>query len=786
MRKAYTLIILLCCICTYSKSQTQATLEGSVFYKESQLSNATITLLNTNYRTYSDAKGNFKIQEIRPGKYYLHVQADGFSDFLEEIQLAVGLQKQAILLSKTEQRLPEVVVTADKKEAGMQKTPLSLTVLNAKDIQAMRLRDAKDLTAIVPNLYAANPGDLRNVISIRGITTTSYDPAVTTYIDEVNQFSLDTYISQLHDIERIEVLRGPQSSLYGRNASGGVINIITKQPGNNTSGFAEISLGNYHAQRYALGFRTPLVHDKLYFGASAMYTKRNGYYTNKSTQSSYDDMQLHQGNYFLTYNVHSKLTFQLNVKHQGHSNEGPFPLVMGIDQAFEHPFELDQNRNTTMKDQTVNVSLSARYQGKNYLLNAQSSYQQNYRYYQNPIDGDFSSNDIIAIVNNYGRPWNTNSVYMQEVRLSSTLPSASKFRWNMGLYSFQQHSPTKQGTYYGNDAGMYGLPLTNFTDITINKLDTWGGAAFGQVDYQLSPDLYITAGLRYDYEHRKQQIEGTFLPDNGEVTVTTPDTSATAHYSNLSPKLSFNYQIAKDNLLYASYSRGFRAGGMSQLSGDPTQPPLASYNAEHSNNLEIGSKNMFMNQRLKLNATLFYSQIKNGQIPVLIMPQALTFIQNAAMMTSKGLELELAAIPLQGLEASYNFGYTHARYNDLTVITEGSNQDLSHNKQIFTPRTTSFLSLQYTRDIPALGNSKLFGRIEHKNIGKQYFDLTNTLSQDSYSLWNARIGLQYKRIELALWGANLSDEKYIAYAYDFGAINLGSPRTYGLTIKSIF
>ncbi|WP_315816025.1 TonB-dependent receptor plug domain-containing protein [Paraflavitalea speifideaquila] len=122
-----------------------------------------------------------------------------------------------------------------------------------------RLWNTKDITAIVPNLYSADPGDNRNVTSIRGITTTSYDPAVATYIDGVNQFGLDTYISQLSDIERIEVLRGPQGTLYGRNAMGGVINIITKQPGNHLTGFAEANMGNYGQHRIAAGIRTPLI-----------------------------------------------------------------------------------------------------------------------------------------------------------------------------------------------------------------------------------------------------------------------------------------------------------------------------------------------------------------------------------------------------------------------------------------------------------------------------------------------------------------------------------------------
>lgn len=119
-----------------------------------------------------------------------------------------------------------------------------------------------------------------------------------TYIDGVNQFSLDTYIPTLFDVERIEVLRGPQGTLYGRNAMGGVINIITKQPNNASSGFADISVGNYNQQRITAGFKTPLIKDKLFFGASILSNKRDGYYTNEFTQSSYDNQNGLSGNYF--------------------------------------------------------------------------------------------------------------------------------------------------------------------------------------------------------------------------------------------------------------------------------------------------------------------------------------------------------------------------------------------------------------------------------------------------------------------------------------------------------
>src|SRR5689334_6796388 len=247
----------ICCLlagivaCCVIYSQQPITIQGNIKDERSDpVSYASVYLLNTNFSAVSDTSGNFAIKNIPEGNYALVVSAVGYATINETIELTPGGKTSFDLrLTDASKQLDEVIVTAEKKEENVQKIPSSISALNAKSINDYRLWNSKDLTAIVPNLYSANPGDGRNVTAIRGITSSSYDPAVTTYIDGVNQFSLDTYMPQLFDVERIEVLRGPQGTLYGRNAMGGVINIITKQPTNRTNGFLEISGGNYGEQR---------------------------------------------------------------------------------------------------------------------------------------------------------------------------------------------------------------------------------------------------------------------------------------------------------------------------------------------------------------------------------------------------------------------------------------------------------------------------------------------------------------------------------------------------------
>jgi len=176
--------------------------------------------------------------------------------------------------SDSAKSLNEVIVTAQRREEKLGKVPIAVSAFTSTQVQEFRLWNNKDISGIVPGLYAADPGDGRDVISIRGITSTSYDPAVAVYIDGINQFGLDTYIPSLFDIARIEVLRGPQGTLYGRNAMGGVLNIITRQPGNSTGGFVELGAGNHGQQRYSAALRTPLIKDKLFIGIAGLYDRR--------------------------------------------------------------------------------------------------------------------------------------------------------------------------------------------------------------------------------------------------------------------------------------------------------------------------------------------------------------------------------------------------------------------------------------------------------------------------------------------------------------------------------
>jgi iron complex outermembrane recepter protein len=779
----YVLIVLLAA----GSASGQARLTGTVTDSQGYpLAGATIHLLNTEITVVSDSGGRFMIQGLTSGRYTVQLSAVGYTTVAQPVIVNKGDNTLALKLASSLLQLDAVTVTADKKEELLQNVPVSVTAISAKQVDAFRLWDIKDITAIVPNLYSGNSGDGRNVTSIRGITTTSYDPAVATYIDGVNQFSLDTYIPDLSDIYRIEVLRGPQGTLFGRNAMGGVINIITKQPTNTTHGFAEVDLGNYHQQRYSAGFRTPLIKDVLFMGLSAAYNTRDGYYTNDFNNSSYDRQHGFTGNYYLKYLPGANWSLTANVKQQDNRNWGAFPLVTSPAQAFSNPYHLDQNAIGEMFDNTLDASLAVKHGGASTDFSSQTSWQHNYRYYNPGVDGDFSAADAVTIINNYGHAWNNVQVFTQELRLSSADSRVSPFSWTAGAYFFHQYEPNKQATHFGADAALVGSPETDFSSIDVTKAKNTGVAGYAQVNYSVTSKLQLIAGLRYDYEHRYLNVEGLYQPDGQASVVSTPDTAAALHFGAVSPKVGARYIIDEHHMIFVTYNRGYRPGGLTQLSTDPTQPPLYPYQPEYSNNIEAGLKNNWFDHKLQVNVTAFLSHVNDAQVPTLILPAAITVTRNTGRLISKGVELEASANPLKGLQLDYSFGYTDAHYQSLSLSENGAAIDLAGKKQIFTPDATSMLAPQYTLPLNAKSTVRLIVRGEWFWLGRQYFDLENTITQSPYSKINARVGVSSKNLELFVWARNLTAAKYIEYAYDFGAVHLADPRTYGVTVKALW
>ncbi len=773
----------LCCIAAYTQTG-RGRIEGRVTDTSgAAVATVNLRLLNTGIEATGRGTGTFVMEGVPAGPQVLEASAEGFASQLLDLKVESGRTTSVdIRLSPAWLSLGEVSVNADRRESREGATAAAVTSFTARDIRSYRLWDLKDISALVPGLYSADPGDGRNVTTIRGIGTTSYDPAVVTYIDGVCQFNLDTYIPQLIDAERIEVLRGPQGTLFGRNAMGGVIQVTTRRPGNRTRVGFESNAGNYGLRRTTATLRTPVVKDRLFLGIALQEQRRDGFHRNLFTGGDFDGYAQRTANLDLRYATGGAWSARLNLKGHRTDNRGAFPLAGSADAAFKNPYVLDQNATATMRDRGLNASLAIARSGQRVRLDMQTAWQSNHRIYDGPLDGDFSRADIVSIYNDYGDRFNRVGVWSQELRLSSAASSGGRLQWVTGLFGFTQDNPVRQATVFGKDAGLFGIPDKNFSLVSQNLGKGAGLALFGHGTYRLTDRLSLLGGLRVDRERRELEVRGEYEKGSSVRFVTRPDTSASASYGAVSPKLGLQYSLGGDRLAYGTYSRGFRAGGLTTLGSDPAQPPLISYDPEYSDNLEAGLKGGTREGRLSYRLAVFHTSVTNAQVPTLLLPDAVTVIRNAGRMRSYGVEAETEARLAGGWALTARLGLTDARYTRLVMGDNGSQKDLSGNRQVFTPSHTALLAAEYVRPIGTRQRWRLEARVEGVSTGRQYFDLANRISQSAYTQLNSRVGISGSRWSLHAWARNLTDRTYIAYAYDFGAVRLGAPRTWGVTL----
>mgnify|MGYP000530366526 FL=1 len=759
---------------------SQETIKLSISAKNKQgikVEGIEVSLLNSNQLVVVNEKTGIVFNNLSKGYYELLITAEGYASVIWKGQLDRS-QEVSILMESNSIKLDEVVVSSDKKQANILNTPGSISSINAKQIRDMRIWEISDLSGFAPNLFIANSGDNRNVTGIRGMVTTSYDQSVATYVDGVAQFNLDTYIPQLNEIESIDIIRGAQGTFYGRNAMGGVINITTKKPTNTTQVNAGVQIGNYGQKRINAAVNAPIIKSKLFLGMSALHDRKNGFYTNEFLNMKFDKQQQTMLNLQLKYFLTNGWSLQADLKQYIAKNDGAFPLVNDMKALFENPYTLSQNLTSSMRDNSRNISVVAKHKGKKTDITLQHARQRNYRFYEKSLDADFSPADIVGIFNNYGKDFNTVNVMTNELRFNSvkSLPEQA-FEWSAGIYQFSQKSPTKQATVFGKDAGLFGIPDKNFSIISINKGENNGLAAYGHMNYTINKKVSVNGGMRIDNENRKLTIGSQYEKQPRPAFPIMADTTGKSSYGAFSPKLGIQFQPTAEQLMYLSFSRGFRSGGLTSISSDPSQVPLSAYNPEFSNMFEAGIKGKDKNNQFRYAIAFFYNKVMDIQTPLLVLPDAVTIIQNAGEMNAWGLEGEMEVKLAKGLSLQYSGGLTSAKYAVLGVVSNGAQVDLSGNKQVFTPSTTNYFATQYQTSIAA---HELMFRLEYNHTGKQFFDLANTIEQKAYGLVNFRSSIRTNHFDISVWGRNLMGKKYINYAYDFGAAHLGNPRMIGI------
>ena len=505
--------------------------------------------------------------------------------------LSTALAAQSLV--DTVSTISPLTVTANKRTSTASRVPAALTVLPAERVVSTRTWGLEGLTALVPNyLYQELGVPFQQVQSIRGVQVFSENPAVATYVDDVNQFDILANGFTLTDVERIEVLRGPQGTLYGRNALGGVVNIITRRPGNRTEGRAEVSVGNLGLRRYALALRTPLVKDKLFLGLSGLYQARDGYWTNDTTGTVAPVPQAQgrtvggqtsgYGNVYLRYLAGDRFSATLNVKGQVDDSDATGFFVSQTDpaSAAANPGTINLGRVGEHRRDVLNSSFVLKYYGEEFTVTSVSANQRiglSFRDVYFPgFYHSFFDDEI-------GERLPPQVVWSQELRVSST--GEGPWRYTAGAYAFDRVS------YEPSTNLAFELAPETYA-IFRNRGEGRGGALFGEIEYDLTEQLTLTGGLRYDRERRRATFnrfgDATFLA--GTLVQTNRDTAVAGTYAALTPKLALRYAPDGASQAYATYSRDFRAGGVNAQRFAEGTNVRQTFDPEYSDNSEIGYK----------------------------------------------------------------------------------------------------------------------------------------------------------------------------------------------------
>jgi len=675
--------------------------------------------------------------------------------------------KQEIVQNKNTQdkyELETIIVTSQKREENIQEVPMSITALSEIQIEDAGIQDMGDVGFYTPNLYISQAGSNSELTPIiRGMyNRMNPNPTVGLYVDGVAYSRHQAYDTDLSDIERIEVLKGPQGTLFGRNTEAGVIRIITKKPGNIWEGKASVTYGNYNTQEYSAVARGPIIKDKLSFGISAKQYFSDGYFEN--TYLGTDDVEERDdlsGRATLRWTPTQNWDIILNAN-AAQYDDGFFAFepIEGI----THDISLDY-AGTLEKDLT-GQSLNANYEGKGFNFTSITAHRDGE--FDTSYDADVTTVDYVRLY--YVQDHNQ---WSQEIRFASP-KDAKVFKWLIGAYYFNEG--------FDNDLTYDYRQGVVFKSTMKTELDTTNYAFFGQATYTLWEKLGLTAGLRYD--SNKKEFKGTTYnsPDVTGTGITEVEGEKTLEV--WLPKFAVDYRFTPDVMVYTGISRGYTAGSFNDLDRSVLGIP---YDAEYSWDYEAGLKTAWLDNRLILNFSLFYIEWEDKQA-FFHTGVVSNIFKNATEATSKGFEIEALIRPVQGLEIVGGFGYTDAEYGKW----ETGGEEYEGNKLEMAPKFSYNLAAQYRYPISDSGT--LFCRLGLQSVGDFYHDLDNLREQSAYNIVNARMGYEGEYqgygFSLYLWAKNLLDEEYAAGAFGSDSMgwfaHAGDPRTIGVTLTCRF
>lgn len=671
-------------------------------------------------------------------------------------------------------QLETVTVTAEKRPEALQDVPASVTAVTGNQIDDAGIGTIMEVANQVPNLHIFTWGGRRNNhVFMRGVGATYGEPAVGFYVDGVGYGSDGMFDLDLFDVERVEVLRGPQGTLYGRNALAGVINIVSKQPTNETEARASAGAGNFGQRELKGSLRTPLVEDKLFLGLSASAIKRDGYVDNTHLGGKVDDRddQSVRANLRWLPSADFDATLSLDAER---FRGGAYPLGP-LQDIRDRPDRVSNDFAGRDDRDSFGSSLSLNWNAPGVRVTSITGW----RDWENDGAGDTDGSPLDIVRE---KTLEDRKQLTQELRLASP-ETENTLRWMAGIYYYQADASINTRSMFGSDAVAMGFVPVPMDSVLNADKDDRGYALFGQLDYRLTERATLTAGLRRDHDERRVRMKTRMEMGGATIPGSEGGLNDSRTFEEWLPKIAFAYKADANTLWYANVAKGYRAGGFNTLMN--VNPADASFDPEHSTNYEAGFKWSGWQNRLSLNLAAYRVNLTDQQV-IQLTPSIGSVVRNAGKSHSQGLEAELALRPASGWDITAGFSYTDAKFDEYRDDVLGA--DYAGNRVPFVPKQMFNLAVQNRRPLGA--STALFSRLELQRIGDFYWDTANTLKEGAYNLVNLRIGVEGENWEAYLWGKNLLDEGYADFVYNFPGLGpraqAGDPRTFGVTFGARF
>ena len=702
-----------------------------------------------------------------------------------------------LVSSQSFAQIEEVIVTAQKRKQTLQEVPIAVTAFTGEQLREYGFNDLRDLAHQIPNvqiggLYAG--GDKPDIV-IRGYGInelfTAFDASpVGVYNDEVYNGSRSGLLSQIYDLERVETLRGPQGTLWGRNTTGGAVHFISRKPdtGADVNGYGRFTAGRFDQLDFEGAIGVPLIKDVLAMRISGIKRDSDGYTKNEFDGSRLNGIDSWAGRVQLSWTPTESMEWLLSINASeketaggnhaiGLGNNEPSPITGYVENRDFHTLSNDivVLSETKKAGITLKGEVDVDWFGGSMLTTITNHQATNYEY-SSSFDGTpFNLGNTDALPDQMNQ-------FSQELRLASN--NENHLSWTAGFYYYTDEIATE------TELTLFGF--LNLVSDAAQESDNW--AVFTDLSYELTNDITLRGGVRYTEEDKDFMIDagGFFGP-------TISNFRGSESWSAFTGSVGIDWRLNEDAMIYASYKRGFKSGGFNGGAlNDPSE--VGPFDPEFVNSYEIGAKTSWFNNRLRVNAAGFYNEISDLQA-LLPIPPVILLVQNASSADVLGAELEIVATPTDRLSLSLGVGLLDSEFgnfiNDSVTVAFPNvtvSRNLKGNEFAAAPGEQVNGSIQY--DLPFFADSTLSPRLEFSHIGDHFhWSFNNPLfKEDSYTLLNVKLNWTSANgaLRAGFWVNNLTDEEYnvkvtghFAYVGFLGSATAirGPDRSYGVTLQ---